>query len=204
MTSAPARVVLVGAESTGKTTLARDLVAAYRARGGDFADTRWVPEYGREYTELLVARQGVVAEEGEAASAQWRAEDFAVIAVQQQRLEDEAAASTRSPVLFCDTDAFATQVWERRYLGEGSTAAYDALPVQPPRALYLLADVEGVPFEQDGIRDGEHVRDDMQRWFVEGLERRGEHWARVSGDRQARLARSVELVDAVLAARRDA
>ncbi len=30
-------------------------------------------------------------------------------------------------VLFCDTDAFATQLWERRYLGTESTAAYDAL-----------------------------------------------------------------------------
>jgi nicotinamide riboside kinase len=192
-----ARVILVGSESTGKTTLAQQLVDHYRSKGGIWADTQWVPEYGREYTDILVARQGVVAENGEAASAEWTARDFAVIAAEQQRLEDAAAASG-SPVLFCDTDAFATWLWERRYLGDASTEAYDAVPVLPPRALYLLADVAGVPFEQDGIRDGEDYREAMQRWFIEGLEARGEHWALITGERTERLATSIRLVDEVL------
>jgi HTH-type transcriptional repressor of NAD biosynthesis genes len=192
------RVILVGSESTGKTTLAQQLVEHYRGLGGVWAQTQWVPEYGREYTELLVARQGVVAEDGEAASAEWGAADFAAIAIEQQRMEDAAAASG-SPVLFCDTDAFATQLWERRYLGEGSTAALEAVPVSPPRALYLLADLNGVPFEQDGIRDGEDFRESMQRWFIEELEARGEHWVLVTGSRAARLATSIHAVDEVLA-----
>lgn len=192
------RVILVGSESTGKTTLAAELVDRYRALGGIWAQTQWVPEYGREYTELLLARQGSVAEDGQAASAEWGPGDFAVIAVQQQRLEDAAAASG-SPVLFCDTDAFATQLWERRYLGDASTAAFDALPVSPPRALYLLTDLAGVPFEQDGIRDGEDYRELMQQWFVEELERRGERWVLVTGTRQERLATGIRAVDEVLA-----
>ncbi len=192
-----ARVVIVGSESTGKTTLARELVGRYRAIGGIWADTKWVAEYGREYTEVLLERQGSVAADGEAASAEWGPHDFAVIALEQQRLEDEAAASG-SPVLFCDTDAFATQLWERRYLGDASTAALEAVPVSPPRALYLLADVVGVPFEQDGIRDGESFRDDMQRWFVEELERRGEPWRLITGPREQRLAASIAAVDGVL------
>jgi len=197
-----ARVILVGSESTGKTTLAQELVEHYRGLGGVWEQTQWVPEYGREYTELLIARQGVAEADPDAEvhSAEWTAEDFAIIAVEQQKLED-AAAAVSSPVLFCDTDAFATQVWEHRYLGEESTAAFDALPAQPPRALYLLSDLVGVPFEQDGIRDGEQVREQMQRWFVEGLQRRGERWALVRGARDERLAAAVRLVDAVLAER---
>ena len=193
------RVILVGSESTGKTTLAQQLVEHYRERGGIWADTQWVPEYGREYTEILLERQGVIQAnpEAEVHSAEWTAEDFAVIAVEQQRLEDAAAASG-SPVLFCDTDAFATQLWERRYLGDGSTAAYDALPVSPPRALYLVADLTGVPFEQDGIRDGEDFRGAMQQWFIDELTARGEHWALVTGTREERLATSIRLVDDVL------
>ena len=193
-----ARVVIVGSESTGKTTLARELVGHYRGIGGLWAETKWVPEYGREYTEILLQRQGSVAAEGEAASAEWGPHDFAEIAVQQQRLEDEAAASG-SPVLFCDTDAFATQLWERRYLGDGSTAALLAVPVSPPRALYLLADLAGVPFEQDGIRDGESFRDDMQRWFVEELTARGENWTMLTGTRQQRLRAAIAAVDAAVA-----
>ena len=193
------RVVIVGSESTGKTTLARELVGHYRGIGGIWAETRWVAEYGREYTEVLIDRQGVrdADPDAEVHSAEWTAADFAVIATQQQRLED-AAAESGSPVLFCDTDAFATQLWERRYLGEGSTAALDAVPVSPPRGLYLLADLAGVPFEQDGIRDGESYREEMQRWFVEELERRGEPWLLVTGLRAERLSPSIAAVDELL------
>jgi HTH-type transcriptional repressor of NAD biosynthesis genes len=193
------RVVIVGSESTGKTTLARELVGHFRGIGGIWADTRWVAEYGREYTEVLIDKQGVrdAAPEAEVHSAAWTAADFAVIATEQQRLEDAAAASG-SPVLFCDTDAFATQLWERRYLGDGSTAALDAVPVSPPRGLYLLADLAGVPFEQDGIRDGESYREEMQRWFVEELTRRGEPWLLVTGSRQERLESSIAAVDELL------
>ena len=195
------RIVLVGSESTGKTTLVQQLVASYRGLGGIWADTTWVPEYGREYTEMLIERQGVVDADPDAEvhSAEWTAEDFAVIAVEQQRIEDEAAASG-SPVLFCDTDAVATQLWERRYLGDGSHAAFDAQPVSPPRGLYLLADIEGVPFEQDGIRDGEDYRQGMQRWFEEELTVREQPWVLISGGRAERLATSIRLVDEVLTA----
>jgi nicotinamide riboside kinase len=201
MSDGPARVILVGSESTGKTTLARDLVEALRARGGDFADTAWVPEYGREYTELLLARQGVVAADGEAGSAEWGAADFAAIALEQQRIEDAAAAATRSPVLICDTDAFATWLWERRYLGAESTAARAAVPELPPRALYLLADLAGVPFEQDGIRDGEDFREAMQHWFESELTDRGERWVLLTGGPQRRLATALAEIDSVLADR---
>ena len=193
------RVIIVGAESTGKTTLARELVAHYRGIGGIWAETKWVAEYGREYTELLIDRQGVrdAEPDAEVHSAAWTAHDFAVIATQQQRLEDAAAASG-SPVLFCDTDAFATQLWERRYLGEGSTAALDAVPVSPARGLYLLADLAGVQFEQDGIRDGENYREQMHGWFIEELDRRGEAWQLISGTRPERLAASILAVDGLL------
>jgi len=192
------RVVLVCAESSGKTTLARELAEHYRARGGVWARTRWVEEYGRDYTVELLRRQGVPLDDEQPASAEWTARDFAVIAAEQQRLEDAAAASG-SPVLFCDTDALATWLWERRYLGEHSHAAREAVPELPPRALYLISDIAGVPFEPDAIRDGEHYREAMQEWFVDELTERGERWQLVSGPRRERLSASIRAVDAVLA-----
>lgn len=195
------RIVLVGAESTGKTTLTRDLVDHYRALGGVWANTLWVSEFGRDYTVLKIAETAPGFEETESGyrSADWAPDDFAVIALEQQRLEN-AAASAGSPVLFCDTDALATQVWERRYLGAESTRARDALPVLPPRALYLLADYSEVAFAQDGIRDGEQYRAAMTGWFVEALEAGGHRYERVHGSREERLTACIRLVDAVLAA----
>ncbi|MBG6055663.1 nicotinamide riboside kinase [Salinibacterium sp. CAN_S4] len=193
------RIVLVGSESSGKSTLVASLAEHYRSRGGVWEQTLWVPEYGREYTELLLAQQGAVEKDPDAPvhSAEWTAEDFAVIAVEQQRLED-AAAAAGSPVLFCDTDAFATRLWERRYLGDGSTAAFDAVPELPRRGLYLISDIDGVPFEQDGIRDGEDYREAMQRWFEEELTADEQPWALVGGVAEHRLAESIRLVDETL------
>jgi nicotinamide riboside kinase len=196
-----ARVILVGAESTGKTTLTQDLVQHYRSRGGVWANTLWVSEYGRDYTVAKIAELGIGWEDdAEFHSADWTSEDFAVIALEQQRLEN-AAASAGSPVLFCDTDALATQIWERRYLGNESTAARDALPALPPRALYLLTDHRDVQFQQDGIRDGEQFRSTMTQWFVDELLIHGERGQFVRGNREERLAECIRLIDEVLAER---
>ena len=195
------RVIVVGAESTGKTTLVHDLAQHYRARGGIWAHTLWVSEFGRDYTVGKIAELGHGDDDAaEFRSADWTPEDFAVIALEQQRLEN-AAASAGSPVLFCDTDALATQIWERRYLGDESTAARDALPTLPTRARYLLTDHRDVEFTQDGIRDGEQFRAPMTQWFVDELALHGERGQFVRGGREERLAESIRLVDAVLAER---
>jgi HTH-type transcriptional repressor of NAD biosynthesis genes len=193
------RVVLVGAESTGKTTLTQDLVDHYRARGGVWAGTLWVSEFGRDYTVAKIAEHGLDWDDDkEFHSADWTSDDFGVIALEQQRLEN-AAAAAGSPVLFCDTDALATQIWERRYLGTESTKARDVLPDLPPRALYLLTDHRDVGFTQDGIRDGEQFRETMTQWFADELAARGERARVVRGDRAERLAECIRLVDEVLA-----
>jgi HTH-type transcriptional repressor of NAD biosynthesis genes len=48
-------VIVVDAESTGTTTMARALARHYRTRGGVRSATRWVPEFGRELTERKLA-----------------------------------------------------------------------------------------------------------------------------------------------------
>ena len=176
------RVCLVGAESTGKTTLARDLAAHYR--------TVWVPEYGREYSERKLGEDG---------EYRWRAEEFAHIAAAQCALE-EAAARLADRVLICDTDAFATGVWHRRYMGGARSAAVEEIDASRVRRpdLYLLTDVD-TPFVQDGTRDGELVRAWMHDAFVEELTARCLPFRHLSGTRPERLAAAVEHVDALLA-----
>ncbi|QWZ10453.1 AAA family ATPase [Nocardioides panacis] len=200
------RVVVLGAESTGTTTGSSALADAYRARGGVWARTGWVPEYGREHTVLKqeqacedADRRGLVRPPME--ELVWDAKDFAQVAERQSRLEEQAARDG-SPSLVCDTDALATRVWERRYVGRDSHAAAGAVPTLSARRIYLLTDHVGVPFVQDGWRDGEHIRADMTEWFVEELTAAGVSWALLSGSLEERidLARRVineALLDAV-------
>ena len=129
------RVVVLGAESTGTTTLCQDLSVHYGCP--------WVPEYGRTYCER---RPGPI---------RWRPADFIHIAAGQLTDED-AAARTSGPLLICDTDALATSVWHERYLGHRS-AAVERLAADRRYALHILT-ADDIPFVQDGTRDGEHIR----------------------------------------------
>jgi predicted RNase H-like nuclease/nicotinamide riboside kinase len=195
------RVVIVGAESTGKTTLARELRFALAARGGVLAATPWVPEYGREYTfdKLAEARARAAlrgAPEPGMESLVWTTADFVAIAREQNALE-AAAERAGAPLIVCDTDAFATAIWHERYLGERNEAV-EALVDQEPR-LYLVTHHDDVPFEADEIRDGAHLRAWMTGVFVERLRASPHRFEIVRGTRVQRLLRACDLIDHWLA-----
>ncbi|MFB6816904.1 AAA family ATPase [Streptomyces sp. NPDC056347] len=191
------RVVVLGAESTGTTTLAGDLARHYRARGGIWARTACVDEYGREFSERKLA-----ALRARHPGAQWEdvvftTDDFPLIA-EVQNAREEAAARTGSPVLFCDTDSFATTVWHERYVG-GRNPLVERTADRVRHHLWLLTDHEGVPFEDDGLRDGEELRPWMTDRFRAELTRTGRRFIDITGTRGERLAAAVDAVDALLA-----
>ena len=176
-----ARVVILGAESTGSTTLAEDLAAHFGAP--------WVPEYGREHT---FAREGGLDEP-------WRPDEFELIVDRQIVMEEAALRRTPLPLLVCDTDVLATALWYERYLGTESPAILARAAAHLPD-LYLLTGDE-IPWVDDGSRDGEHIRLAMQQRFREVLAAQPTPWAEVRGTPAERLAAAVPLVEAVLAAR---
>lgn len=185
------RVVLLGAESSGTTTIATALTNRLRERGEVWAETACVPEYGRELTER---KQFAEAERTgrRPLSVEWAPADFREVVTRQAAME-EFLARTGSPVLVCDTDAFATPVWERRYLGE-ERGQLDHSNLGSGD-VYLLTDHDGVPFDQDGTRDGEQHREQMTRWFEVALVTHEKPWALLTGDIDARVALAERITD---------
>lgn len=188
------RVALIGAESTGTTTLTRDLCAALRDRGGAWARTAWVPEYGREYSMNLLAVARARRPDATPYDLEWHEADFTHIAEEQTHREN-VAARDGGPVLLCDTDALATCVWHERYRGHRSASVEAIAAAMPARALYLLTDHHGVAFEDDGLRDGEHLREWMNERFAQVLDAGAVPWRLVSGSREERLAAALRHVD---------
>jgi len=168
------RVVAVGAESTGTTTLSRALAAHYR--------TVWVPEYGRLYS------QGKYADDARV----WRTDEFVHIANAQSAMEDVLARSANE-VLICDTDAYATSLWHERYMGTRSTEV-ERIAAERVPDLYLLTGDE-IPFEQDGLRDMEEGRHTMHARFEETLPRRGVPWVLLRGNEKDRLREAIYAID---------
>ena len=127
----------------------------------------------------------------------WESAEFTRIAERHAALED-AAARSGSPLLVCDTDAFATVVWHERYVGSPAPDV-EAVHARVPHHLWIVTDPDGVPFDQDGLRDGESFRTWMAGRFRAELERRGLPHVAVTGPHEERLAAAVAATDALLA-----
>jgi HTH-type transcriptional repressor of NAD biosynthesis genes len=171
-----ARIAVVGAESSGTTTMARSLADHYQ--------TVWVPEYGREYYE---ERVGPI--EGD---KQWETAEFVHIASKQALLEDLGAA-VADRVLVCDTDPFATELWHERYVGSKSEEVA-AIARDRRYAIHLLTGID-IPFVQDGFRDGERIREWMHRRFMEELDARHQPYIVLEGGPTTRLRHAIERID---------
>lgn len=174
------RVCLVGAESTGKTTLAQALAAHYH--------TLWVAEYGREYTELKLAAS---------AGDHWTSPEFTHIAMIQCEREN-AAARQCNRLLICDTDAFATAIWHRRYLHQRSLAVEAIAARQRRPDLYLLTGADA-PFVQDGTRDGELIREWMHQTFIAELATERRPYRLLRGSWADRFTQAVGCIDELMA-----
>jgi len=175
------RVCVVGAESTGTTTLAKDLAEHY--------ETVWVPEFGREYCEKLAAA-GV-----DLWNYRWRSTEFTLIARAQAELELKMACEANR-LLICDTDAFATGIWHERYMGSRSSEI-ETIAAAQSHWLYILTDND-IPFVQDGLRDGENIRQWMTDRFEEELIQRKLPWMKASGTREQRLNSAIRTIDSLL------
>ena len=168
------KVVILGAESTGTTTLAKALAKDL--------NTCWVPEYGRFYYEGRMHTKD---------ADKWATEEFAHIAGMQNKMED-SLKTVANKYLICDTDAFATTVWHERYVGERASEL-DELVKKEDDVLYILTNTD-IPFEQDGTRDGENIRQWMHEEFIRQLEARSVKYIVVSGSRAKRLREGKEFI----------
>lgn len=170
------RVCLLGAESTGTTTMTGILAGLY--------DTTSVAEYGRTYSIPK-----------DAAGEPWTSDEFVHIARRQRELED-AAARDANRILFCDTDALATALWHEHYLGSRSPEV-EAIAWSRRYDLTFLTAAD-FPWVDDGSRDSDAARQRMQRRFEADLSRRPEPVMELCGTVEERTRTAVRAIERVL------
>lgn len=132
------KIVIIGPESTGKSTLTQALAAAY--------NEPWVHEYARQYIENLNRPYGF--------------DDLLQIAKGQIYLEDSALKNAEK-YLFIDTDLQVIDVWSNHKFGKTDPWILDQIENRK-YDLYLLTNVD-IPWEDDPQR--EHPDPEMREYF---------------------------------------
>ena len=158
------RVAILGAESSGKSTLAAALAARYQ--------TVWVPEYLREFVDTT----GRVPME----------RDQAGIARMQMQREDEAAARANG-VLFCDTTPLMTAIYSRWYWNRVDPVLAQ-LELCHAYALTVVT-APDAPWEADGLqRESDAVRQTIHQQVLQVLDERRIGYTLVQGSLDERVA----------------
>ncbi|NBD27840.1 AAA family ATPase [Paenibacillus glycinis] len=146
-----AKIVFLGAPSTGKTTLA--------AHMAERLNTAWMPEYGREYWERHQVERRLSPRQLEE------------IAVGHVEREDRMALEARE-LLFVDTNALTTQIFSMDYHGE-ATAGLTALADRAASRydlVFLCGD--DIPYDDTWDRSGDVHRAAFQKRFAADLHAR--------------------------------
>ena len=169
------KIVIIGPESTGKSSLAQSLAAHFNGQ--------WVREFARDY----------LTEHG----TDYTFEDLLTIAQGQLALED-AARLLPTPYLFLDTDMHVMHVWSTFVFGkehelierERATRQYD---------MYLLA-CPDLPWTRDHLREypDQETREKLYRIYKTILEQQKTPWAEVRGVGDARVQCAINAIEQIL------
>jgi len=172
-------VALLGAESTGKTTLAHELGAALATHGRRVAV---VEEYLREFCERAARTPRIDEQRG--------------IADEQSRRI--AAAAARHDLVIADTSALMIAVYSEQVFGD-TTLYAPALDAHARGCDLTLLTSLDLPWRADGLqRDGPHVREPVDAKVRAALDRAGIGYAIVGGQGDARRAAALACIERAL------
>ena len=174
------KITLFGPESTGKTTLAKQLAEHF--------DTVWAPEFAREYLQEKWDREKQICEP----------DDLIPIAVGQTKLENEALL-VANKILLCDTNLMVTKVFSEMYYNF-CDPSLDKAAKKHKYDLFFLTDID-IPWEKDDLRDKPLDREATFQIFKNTLSENEKPFIILSGDFNERLEKAINAINNLVKAR---
>lgn len=167
------KIVITGAESTGKSSLAEALATHFNAK--------WIPEFSRGYIENL--------------HRDYTYSDVEIIA--RHQLTEGQNISTHIPLVFFDTWLIITKVWFEFVFGKSPDWLHESI-LQSKIDLFLVCDID-IPWIPDPVREnGGENRKILHDIYLEQIKSYGFNYQLVSGIEEERLKNAVEIVSGFL------
>ena len=172
------KVVINGPESTGKTTLTKQLA--------EYFNTEYVPEFARDYLqEKWNSKKEVCSKE-----------DLLVIVKEQVNLENKLS-SKANKILFLDTNIITTINWSITHFD----GYCDPWIIKQTEFLkyhhYLITNID-IPWVKDDLRDSPNERDIMLSSLINQHHIRVLKYSIISVDRSKRLDEAIEIINNIL------
>ena len=175
------KIVIIGPESTGKSTLCKQLADHY--------STIWCPEYAREY----LLRHGT----------NYSFDDLLTIAKGQVSLEDQhlntlQKSSSEKNMLFIDTNMYVMKVWCEFVFGNCHKWVLEQI-VKRKYDLYLLCNTD-LPWVKDELREYPDLvtREKLFHIYKDIMINQETPWVEISGNNDERLNMAIKAVDRYL------
>lgn len=170
------KIVIIGPESTGKSTLALMLAEKF--------NTYWVPEYAREY----LLKHGT----------NYQFNDLQHIMKGQLDLEEritKQAIVEGKEFIFIDTDMQVIRVWSEFVFNRCNNQTLNEI-VHRAYDLYLLCNTD-LPWVKDELREypDEIIRKKLFHYYKDAMVNQDIPWAEISGEYEERLHAAVKAIN---------
>ena len=168
------KIAMYGPESTGKTTLSKQLATYY--------NDEWIPEFARDYLQEKWDKNQEICTE----------KDLISIAIGQIKLENEAVIKAKK-FLFCDTNLLVTKVFSDIYY-DRCDANLDQAACEHEYDLIFLTNID-VPWKADDLRDRPNNREITFDSFEKAIIINGNPYIKIEGDEVTRFQKAVKIID---------
>jgi NadR type nicotinamide-nucleotide adenylyltransferase len=174
------KIVIIGPESTGKSTLCSQLAEHYK--------TCWCPEFAREYLKET--------------GGKYSFHDLLNIAHGQLELEDTMLTQAKNGFYFIDTDMYVMKVWCEVVFETCHTWILKQIALRK-YDLFFLCDID-LPWVKDNLREYPDLefRKKLFKMYRDLMVTQKTKWAEISGTHAQRLQTAISIIDTVFTTRK--
>ena len=163
------KVIFTGTESTGKTTLCRQISKYY--------NYPFVKEYSRDYL-LKIDRK-------------YNKQDLVEIAKKQIEFEKKYR---NTKLLFCDTDLITLKIWSNYKYGNCDKFILKKIEEQnKEERLYLLCKPD-IKWQDDSLREHPYQRQEIHNLYVTELKNYKKEFILISGQEDVRVSNAISAI----------